>query len=294
MPEPAELSVCSVLLATMNKQSMHLLIQVAGSDRRKVIETEALLNSGAGGTFMNQDFAERNGLELLPLEWPILAKNVDGTLNKKGMISHFAKTRLWINGQEFQEECLITRLGKESIILGLPWLWKINPDINWEDGTFHFQKDCPQAQICRILEKTRKNHWLMRVVCLPKATVEEIPDEETIPETLPDAKPIGPQDHPEKPTQPTSPLPTEEVTPLPTGEVTPEEITDDELVIVYIWGEPVIGIFEPVKTLLTKEYKEPLYSYSTKKAMISWLIKSNDSPWYTGAIWTHCWSHIYY
>jgi hypothetical protein len=68
MPEPAELSVCSVLLATMNKQSMCLPIQVAGSDRRKVIKTEALLDSGAGGTFMNQDFAEKNGLELFPLK----------------------------------------------------------------------------------------------------------------------------------------------------------------------------------------------------------------------------------
>jgi gag-polyprotein putative aspartyl protease len=145
MPEPAELSVCSVLLATMNKQSMPLLIQMAGSDRRKVIKTEALLDSGAGGTFMNQDFAEKNGLELLPLEQPILAKNVDGTPNKKGTISHFARTRLQINGQEFQEEFLITGLGKESIILGLPWLWKTNPDINWEDGTFCFWENCPQA-----------------------------------------------------------------------------------------------------------------------------------------------------
>jgi hypothetical protein len=68
MPATAELSVCSVLLATMNKQSMRLPIHVAGSDRRKVIETEALLDSGAGGTFMNQDFTEKNGLELLTLD----------------------------------------------------------------------------------------------------------------------------------------------------------------------------------------------------------------------------------
>jgi gag-polyprotein putative aspartyl protease len=278
MPEHAELSVCSVLLATMNKQSMHLPIQVAGSDRRKVIETEALLDSGAGGTFMNQDFAERNKLELLPIEQPILVKNVDGMPNNKGMISQFARTRLQINGEEFQEEFLITGLGKESIILGLPWLRRTNPDINWEDGTFHFLKDCLQAQVCRILEKTRKNHQLMRMVHLPKATVEEIPDEEAIPEMLPDTEPIGPQDHPKESAQPTSPLPSEEVTPLSTKETTLEEITDDKLLITYIRGEPVIGIFEPAKTPLTKEYKEPLYSYSTKKAMISQLVKSNNSP----------------
>jgi hypothetical protein len=132
----------------------------------------------------------------------------------------------------------------------------------------------------RILEKTRRNHWLMRVVHLPKATAEEIPDKEAMPETLPDTEPIGPQDHPEELVQPTSPPPTKEVTPLSTEETTLEEIADDELLIAYIRGEPVIGIFEPVRTLLTKEYKEPLYSYSTKKVTISWLIKSNDSPQY--------------
>jgi hypothetical protein len=50
----------------------------------------------------------------------------------------------------------------------------------------------------------------MRVICLPKATIEEIPDEETMPETLPDAEPIRPQDHPEELIQPTSPTPTKD------------------------------------------------------------------------------------
>jgi hypothetical protein len=123
----------------------------------------------------------------------------------------------------------------------------------------------------------------MRVVCLPKATVEEIPNKWVLPETLPDAELIGPQGHPKKLIRPTSPPPTKEVTSLPMEETTldqGEEIADNKLLITYIWGEPVIGIFEPVKTLLTEEYKEPLYSYFTKKATISQLIKSNDSPQY--------------
>jgi hypothetical protein len=48
----------------------------------------------------------------------------------------------------------------------------------------------------------------MRVLCLLKATVEEIPDEEAMPKTLPDAEPIGPQDYSEELIQPTSPPPT--------------------------------------------------------------------------------------
>ena len=42
-----ELSVCSVLLATLDSQSMHLPVKV-GTDEGKDVETQALLDSGAG------------------------------------------------------------------------------------------------------------------------------------------------------------------------------------------------------------------------------------------------------
>ena len=52
MPGTVELSVCSVLLATIKEQSMRLPIGLK-TDERKDIDTEALLDCGAGGIFMN-------------------------------------------------------------------------------------------------------------------------------------------------------------------------------------------------------------------------------------------------
>ena len=49
---------------------------------RKVAQTEALVDSGAGGEFISREFALENGLELHLLERPVKAKNVDGTPNK--------------------------------------------------------------------------------------------------------------------------------------------------------------------------------------------------------------------
>lgn len=67
MPITTKLSVYSILVATMKNQSMHLLINVAGSDREKDIETEALLDSGAGGIFMSHEFVRQGRLKLIPL-----------------------------------------------------------------------------------------------------------------------------------------------------------------------------------------------------------------------------------
>ncbi|KAF8221940.1 hypothetical protein L208DRAFT_1027875, partial [Tricholoma matsutake] len=125
--------------ATLKNQSMHLDVKVLGADGRKVIETEALLNSGAGGVFMSHKFAEENGLRLHPLERIIKVKNVDGTPNKKGEISQYARGPLAINGRTFLTTFLIAGLGGEAIILGLPWLRKMNPVINWRTRTFQFR-----------------------------------------------------------------------------------------------------------------------------------------------------------
>jgi hypothetical protein len=42
---------------------------------------------------------------------------------------------LHINGKKHTEQFLITELGNQKVILGLPWLQKHNPEINWKEGT---------------------------------------------------------------------------------------------------------------------------------------------------------------
>ena len=102
----------------------------------ETIETHALLDSGAGGEFIDQNYAKTLDLLLENLDKPILAINVDGTLNKKGTIKHYINLKLEIFGQPQTIRLLVTRLGKQRILLGFPWLQKNNLFINWQTGTF--------------------------------------------------------------------------------------------------------------------------------------------------------------
>ncbi|KAF8221023.1 hypothetical protein L208DRAFT_1041700, partial [Tricholoma matsutake] len=97
-PVTTEISIGSVLLATMNRQSMHLSIQVAESDNGKDVATNALLDSGAGGVFIDSKFVEQEGIKTYPLGYTIQATNIDGTLNRQGTIMRYVKGRLHING----------------------------------------------------------------------------------------------------------------------------------------------------------------------------------------------------
>jgi hypothetical protein len=75
----------------------------------------------------------------MKLEYLITARNVDGTKNKQGTIQYYTDLDLHVNGKKHMEQFLITGLGNQKVILGLPWLRKHNPEINWKEGTLHWR-----------------------------------------------------------------------------------------------------------------------------------------------------------
>jgi Aspartyl protease len=100
------------------------------------VETLALINSGAGEKFINRKYAEQLGLPIQTLERPIMARNVDGTLNKTGTIISYMDLTLKIDGRIMDIQLLVTGLGNQRIILGFPLLNECNLDINWKTGEF--------------------------------------------------------------------------------------------------------------------------------------------------------------
>ena len=103
------------------------------------LHTQALLDSGAAGIFIDQSFAKLHNLPQIPLRTPILVRNVDGTPNKKGTITHRTTLNMKIYDKIKKTEFLITGLGNQKIILGLPWLQDTNPEIDWKNACLNWQ-----------------------------------------------------------------------------------------------------------------------------------------------------------
>ncbi|KAF9470734.1 hypothetical protein BDN70DRAFT_762418, partial [Pholiota conissans] len=57
------------------------------SKHNQIVETTALLDTGAGGKFIDQNYARKMGFPTRTLEKSVQVRNVDGTLNKKGTIT---------------------------------------------------------------------------------------------------------------------------------------------------------------------------------------------------------------
>ena len=52
------------------------------NESKEIIESKILLDSGAGGIFIDQNYVRKLHLETKMLETPVKAQNVDGTKNK--------------------------------------------------------------------------------------------------------------------------------------------------------------------------------------------------------------------
>lgn len=98
----------------------------------------ALVDCGAQGKFIHRRAVKRLGLTEKALPQPIKVYNVDGTPNALGYIRNFVTAELNIEGRRQQEDLLVTQLGKQDMILGIDWLQKHNPRIDWIKGTLTF------------------------------------------------------------------------------------------------------------------------------------------------------------
>ena len=99
------------------------------SDR--IVETDGLIDTGAGELFVDYRYAKMKNMPMKKLPQPIRVFNADGTSNEQGTIRHFVLTEMEAGGHRHLVRLLVTGLGKETVILGLPWLKRINASIDF-------------------------------------------------------------------------------------------------------------------------------------------------------------------
>jgi hypothetical protein len=152
---PIILSIANCLVARVDNNSMNLPMKLSSEKQKEMeIVEEGFLDSGAGGKFIDQNYARTKGLEKKELKEPIKVYNVDGTPNKRGTIRHYVNLNIEIHGRKRKEQLLVTGLGKHKIILGLPWLRETNPIIDWTKGTLEWRQPTTEK---KQLDKYTRN-----------------------------------------------------------------------------------------------------------------------------------------
>jgi len=106
-----------------------------------MIDIKVMIDCGAEGNFIDQTYTAIMGIKKTALARPIKVQNIDGTLNQAGTITHYVNITLEIGERKRNEWLYITKLGKQKVILGTPWLKKENPDINWQLSMINWRNE---------------------------------------------------------------------------------------------------------------------------------------------------------
>ena len=96
---------------------------------------KALLDCGATGSFIDRDFIHSKGMNTQTLSQNILVFNVDSSPNEAGQITKVIDVVLHYKTHSKRILLAISKLGKQSLILGYDWLKDHNPKIDWEKVT---------------------------------------------------------------------------------------------------------------------------------------------------------------
>src|SRR6266566_7386413 len=89
-----------------------LPIHLKTTDTMEESSTEAMVDTGATGDFINQDFVTRAKLPTCKLSQPIPVYNVDGTPNEAGSIDKVVNVIITYNGHSEHILLAVTRLSK--------------------------------------------------------------------------------------------------------------------------------------------------------------------------------------
>ena len=128
-----------VITSLPNERTMRISIRL--SNGTQIIKTTALVDCRATGNFIDVSLLCLLRLSLEKLPKPIIANNVDGTANAKGTIQQKAHTNVLFKERMEKLKLMVLSLGHRQIILGMPWLKKWNPAIDWKRNTMTLPKN---------------------------------------------------------------------------------------------------------------------------------------------------------
>jgi Retroviral aspartyl protease len=107
-------------------------IGIALSSVPRVTEEQTLLDSGTSENLISEETWGKLGIKAFALPKPITIYNLDGMENEQGMISQYC----WLKIRQGNKECamrfFITKMKKDHLILGHPFLSAVNPQIDWQ------------------------------------------------------------------------------------------------------------------------------------------------------------------
>ena len=154
-PDLPQIDLNVTIITNTQRRRHALLIPGYMQVRDKIVEINGLIDTGADAVVVSQKLVDEYQLPVVRLPKPLTFRNADGSVNKSGTITHRVEGTFNIKGNKLPTNWYVADIGKDDIILGMPWIRKYNPKIDWESGQVRFDPSLikRQQQIHRYRQK---------------------------------------------------------------------------------------------------------------------------------------------
>ena len=112
-----------------NERTLRIPVKILVNNQ--IIETTTIIDCGTTGSFINPELVALAEFPIKKLDQQVKAYHVDRTTNSKGNIIWETNVNLQFPKHRENIKLMVLNLGRKQIILGMPWLKKWNPVINW-------------------------------------------------------------------------------------------------------------------------------------------------------------------
>jgi hypothetical protein len=130
---------------------------------KQTTEEWGLLDSGATHNFIDIRTIIHLGIGTKRLKTPRTVTNVDRTTNRARQINRYAYLLFEYNGKAKNLPVFVTNLGRDRIILGLPWFQELEPMISWKQGELIGQLIVKMSlKVLEINKTTLATSWAIK------------------------------------------------------------------------------------------------------------------------------------
>ena len=123
---PLTIGSCALSEKVLEERELegdYLVVACQLTHDSSTISSHALIDNGASGfAFMDEDFARRHQIPLIPLKTPHPQEVIDRRPIASGMITHLVRAKLQIRQHVEDAFFFVTRLGNYPRVRGIPWL----------------------------------------------------------------------------------------------------------------------------------------------------------------------------
>jgi hypothetical protein len=166
-------NIHACIIPELKPLGLHFKVNMTLRGRNRNTSVATMVDCGATALFISERFVKKHKICTHLLDYEIPLYNIDSSKNRAGKISQSVRLQLLIGDSKSWSNFLITDLGPEDVMLGLPWLRSVNPNINWAEGTMEVKREKNRVRVKQVAANRmqRRQWWRKGMLDNPSETL---------------------------------------------------------------------------------------------------------------------------